>query len=316
VRYPPLASVLLLAACGGQGLHPGADRACRAAAADPAALRAHVEALATRFAPRDLDHPANLDRAAAFVADALRASGAAVSDQRYDVAGHGYRNVVARFGPDTPEILVVGAHYDTAGDQPGADDDASGVAGLVELARMLGADPPPLRVELVAFTLEEPPTFRTERMGSAVHARALAERGAKVRLMISLEMIGAFSDEEGSQRYPPLVGLFHPSAGSFIGVVGKWGQGGAVTDVASALRTASRLPVETLTAPAFVTGVDWSDHRSYWEHGWDAVMVTDTAFLRNARYHTAEDTPETLDYARMAEVVKGVHCAVQAAARR
>jgi Zn-dependent M28 family amino/carboxypeptidase len=211
---------------------------------------------------------------------------------------------------------VVGAHYDTAGDQPGADDNASGVAGLLDLARLLAEHPPPLRVELVAYTLEEPPAFRTERMGSAVHARALAQRGAKVRLMISVEMIGAFSDERGSQGYPPIIGLFYPSTANFIAVVAKWGQGGAVRAVASALRAASPLPVETLTAPRFVTGIDYSDHRSYWEHGYDAVMITDTSFFRNARYHTAEDTPDTLDYARMAEVVKGLHCAVQDVARR
>jgi hypothetical protein len=153
-------------------------------------------------------------------------------------------------------------------------------------------------------------------MGSAVHARALAQRGAKVRLMISVEMIGAFSDERGSQGYPPIIGLFYPSTANFIAVVAKWGQGGAVRAVASALRAASPLPVETLTAPRFVTGIDYSDHRSYWEHGYDAVMITDTSFFRNARYHTAEDTPDTLDYARMAEVVKGLHCAVQDVARR
>ncbi len=315
-RIRALVPVLLLAACGGGGVPPGAIASCRSAAVDPAALRSDVEALVTRFGPRDVDHPENLDRAAAFVAGALRAAGANVTEQTYRAADRAYRNVLAEIGPDTPERIVVGAHYDTAGDQPGADDDASGVAGLLELARLLAASRPPLRVELVAYTLEEPPSFATERMGSAVHARALAGAGAKVRLMISVEMIGAFSDAKGSQSYPPLAGAFHPSTGSFIAVVGRWGQGGAVRDVARALRAASPLPVETLTAPAFVTGVDFSDHRSFWAHGYDAVMVTDTAFFRNPRYHTAEDRPETLDYVRMAEVVKGLHCAVQAVARR
>jgi len=315
-RRLALSCAALLAACGGHRLRPGAEAPCLAPTVDPAALRVHVETLATRFAPRNFDHPANLDRAAAFLAGELRSAGAAVSEQTYDVEGRRYRNVVARFGPDTPEIVVVGAHYDTAGDQPGADDNASGVAGLLELARLLAAYPPPLRIELVAYTLEEPPSFRTAQMGSAVHARALAERGAKVRLMISVEMIGAFSDSEGSQEYPPVIGLFYPSAANFIAVVGKWGQGREVRAVASALRAASPLPVETLTAPTFVTGIDYSDHQSYWAHGYDAVMITDTSFFRNARYHTADDNPDTLDYARMAEVVKGLHCAVQDLARR
>jgi hypothetical protein len=169
---------------------------------------------------------------------------------------------------------------------------------------------------LAAYTLEEPPSFGTARMGSAVHARALAEGGAKVRLMISLEMIGAFSDADGSQAYPAIVEWLYPSKGNFVAVVGKWGQGGTVRDLAAGLRAASPLPVETLAAPPLLTGVDFSDHRNFWSHGYEAAMVTDTAFFRNPRYHTPDDRPDTLDYVRMAEVVKGVHCAVQAAARR
>jgi hypothetical protein len=311
-----LATLLALAACGGRRVPPDAIAPCRAAAVDPAALRSDVETLVTRFGPRDVDHPENLARAAAFVAGALRSAGAAVSEQTYRAADRDYRNVLAEVGPDTPERIVIGAHYDTAGDQPGADDDASGVAGLIALGRLLAASPPPMRVVLAAYANEEPPSFGTERMGSAVHARALADRGVRVRIMISLEMIGAFSDARGSQAYPAVVGWFHPSTGNFVAVVGKWGQGGAVRDVAAGMRAGSPLPLETLTAPTVFPGVDFSDHRSFWANGYDAVMVTDTAFFRNPRYHTPTDRPDTLDYARMAEVVKGVHCAVQAAARR
>ena len=125
-------------------------------------------------------------------------------------------------------------------------------------------------------------------------------------------MIGAFSDARHSQEYPAGLGLFYPDTGNFVAVAGKWGQGAAVSEVARALRVGSRLPVETLSAPSIVTGVDFSDHRSFWASGFEAVMVTDTSFYRNPRYHTAEDWPETLDYTRMAEVVKGLHCAVQA----
>jgi Zn-dependent M28 family amino/carboxypeptidase len=288
-------------------------QACGGVAVDQAALRAHVEALAGgQFAPRDFDHPENLDRAAGWIAEALNRTGATVREQAYQVDGRTYRNVLADFGPETPERIVVGAHYDTAGDQPGADDDASGVAGVLELARLLAERPPPCRVELAAWTLEEPPSFRSARMGSAVHAASLAAGGARVRLVISVEMIGAFSDARDSQSYPAGLGLFYPSTGNFIAVAGKWGQGAAVSEVARALRTGSRLPVETLSAPSFITGIDFSDHRSFWAHGYDAVMVTDTSFFRNERYHTTADRPETLDYVRMAEVVKGLHCAVQA----
>ncbi|HEX9052032.1 MAG TPA: M28 family peptidase [Anaeromyxobacter sp.] len=315
-RRALLPTALLLAACSGGRPPPDAVTACRAAPVDPVALRSDVEALVTGFGARDFDHPENLERAAAFVADALRTTGAKVTEQTYRAADRTYRNVLAELGPDTPERIVVGAHYDTAGDQPGADDDASGVAGLLALARLLRASPPPLKIVLAAYVNEEPPSFGTERMGSAVHARALANRGVRVRLMISLEMIGTFSDAKGSQAYPAVLGWFHPSTGNFVAVVGKWGQGGAVRGVAAGMRAGSPLPVETLSAPTFLPGVDFSDHRSFWGNGYEAVMVTDTAFFRNPRYHTAEDRPDTLDYARMAEVVKGVCCAVQAAARR
>jgi len=285
-------------------------------AVDPAVLRAQVEALSTRFGPRDFAHPENLDRAAAYLWDAFRAARLPVREQQYEVEGHTFRNLIAGIGPMTPERIIVGAHYDTAGEQPGADDNASGVAGVLELARLLRAAPPPLRVELAAWTLEEPPNFRTRRMGSAVHAARIARERTKIRLMIAVEMIGTFSDARGSQGYPPVLGLFYPSAGNFIAVVGQWGQGEYVGAVAEAMRAGSPLPVETLTAPAFVTGVDFSDHLSFWARGYPAVMVSDTAFFRNPRYHTADDRPETLDYVRMAEVVKGLHCAVQTLARR
>jgi hypothetical protein len=152
-------------------------------------------------------------------------------------------------------------------------------------------------------------------MGSAVHAASLARDGARVRLMISLEMIGFFSDAPRSQQFPaPGMSLVYPTTGNFIAVVGKLGQGDVVRSVARAMRAATTLPVESLAAPRMLPGVDLSDHRSYWDHGWDAVMVTDTAFYRNPNYHGPADTPETLDYARMADVVTGVLAAVHALA--
>jgi hypothetical protein len=296
---------------------PAAEAACRAAKVDEAALRVHVEALATRFLPRSAAHPKNLDAAAAYVEAALRATGADVTPQLYPAFSSVYRNVLASYGPDTSERIVVGAHYDAAGDDPGADDDASGVAALLELGRLLAASPPPLRVELAAYTLEEPPGFATESMGSVVHARSLKEADVRVRLMISVEMIGFFTDQPDSQSVP--VGArkqLYPTTGNFIAVVGRSGQRGMVSEIAGAMRIASAVPVETLVAPRSTPGVDLSDHRSFWDVDYPAVMVTDTAFFRNPHYHTPEDTPETLDYARMAEVVEGIHCAVQAVARR
>jgi hypothetical protein len=290
---------------------------CRAAQVDPELLRAHVRALAVELAPRDLAHPENLERAADHVAAALAAAGARVREQVFEVEGRRFRNVIGEVGPATAERIVVGAHYDAAAGTPGADDNASGVAGLVELARLLAAAPPPMRVELAAYTLEEPPAFATDAMGSVAHARRLAEDGVPVRLMIAIEMIGAFSDARGSQRYPtPVKKVVYPSQGNFIAVVGRLGDAGPVSEVAGALAEGRSLPVETIAAPAKLPGIDFSDHRSFWAEGFPAVMVTDTAFYRNARYHTADDTPDTLDYERMAEVVEGIACAVWAAAER
>jgi len=168
----------------------------------------------------------------------------------------------------------------------------------------------------VAYTLEEPPYYATPHMGSAVHAASLAQERVEVRAMISIEMIGYFSDAPRSQDFPAsILKLVYPTTGNFIAVVGKLGQGGLVRQVKRAMRGASPLPVESISAPAFVPGIDFSDHRNYWKHGYEAVMITDTSFYRNRNYHTMGDTPDTLDYRRMAQVVVGIDAAVRALAR-
>jgi Zn-dependent M28 family amino/carboxypeptidase len=285
---------------------------------DPRRLEADVRMLAETLAPRDYKRQDNLDRVAAYVAGQLGAAGARVTEQVYAVEGAGrYRNVIGSFGPDTGERVVVGAHYDAAGALPGADDNASGVAGLLELGRRLGAGgAPSARVDLVAFALEEPPYYDTPWMASHVHAAALRREGAAVRAMISLEMIGYFSDARGSQRLPhPVLRLVYPSTGNFIAVVGRLSDARLTRRVKRAMQGASAIDVYSMNAPAWVSGVDFSDQRSYWAQGYPAIMVTDTAFYRNDRYHTARDTPDTLDYRRMAEVVRGVHRAVLMLAR-
>ena len=288
-----------------------------AAGVEPARLETHVRALALDFFPRDYAHAENLDRAARYVAEEFARAGGAVTEQRFEAAGKTYRNVVARFGPGGGSRVIVGAHYDAAGELPGADDNASGVAGLLELARLLGRERPPAPVELVAFALEEPPFFRTRQMGSYVHASSLKAEGAAVRLMISLEMIGYFSDAPGSQQFPhPSLRALYPSEGNFISVVGTMGEAGAVRRVKAAMAGATPLPVYSINAPRSVPGVDFSDQLNYWDQGFDALMITDTAFYRNPNYHAASDTPDTLDYARMAMVVEGVYAAVLAEAAR
>jgi hypothetical protein len=282
---------------------------------DPAKLETHVRMLAEQIFPRDGSHPENLDRAADYIRLILANPNGRITEQSYNVRGHIYRNIIASFGPETHERIIVGAHYDAAGPKPGSDDNASGVAGLLELAFLLGNAPPPMRVDLVAYSLEE--YFRTKDMGSAIHAQSLKQQNISIRLMISLEMIGCFSDAPDSQAMPlPFIKPFYPSRGNFIAVVGSLSQWRAVRRVKSAMRSGSDLPVYSLNAPRSIPGIDWSDHINFWDAGYDAVMVTDTAFLRNTRYHTVNDTPDTLDYKRMAMVVHGVHAAVMDIAQK
>jgi Zn-dependent M28 family amino/carboxypeptidase len=280
--------------------------------AEPARLERHVRTLVAEFAPRDWTHADNLDRAATWLIDEYRKAGGRASEQTYLAVRRPYRNVIASFGPTEGPRIIVGAHYDGYEIFPAADDNASGVAGLLELARLLGAtETLRRRVDLVGFTLEEPPFYRTEWMGSRVHAASLKNEGVAVRAMICLEMIGYFSDKPDSQDLPhPLLRLFYPSKANFIAVVGRIGDGRLVRQVKSAMRGATNLGVYSMNAPTWVAGVDFSDHRSYWAFGYPAVMVTDTAFYRNDHYHTARDTPDTLDYRRMAKVVEGVYQAV------
>ncbi|HEV2708002.1 MAG TPA: M28 family peptidase [Pyrinomonadaceae bacterium] len=302
-----------------QPLLPGAQGRRREAAraADTARLSAHVRALSETFAPRDAAHTENLDRVADYLRAEFERAGAQVSEQPFRVGARTYRNVIASFGPPDAERVVVGAHYDTAGSQPGADDNASGVAGLLELARLVGHAPPTgARLDLVAYTLEEPPYFRSADMGSRVHADSLRSAGVRVRAMLSLEMIGYFSDAEESQQFPvALLKAFYPSRGNFITVVGRFGRGGLVRRVKRAMTGATELPVYSINAPRSVPGVDFSDHLNYWNVGYEAAMITDTAFYRNPHYHDSTDTADTLDYRRMASVVEGVHAAVLELAR-
>jgi Zn-dependent M28 family amino/carboxypeptidase len=314
-------ALLLLAVAGAMWLtQPVLSSGVRAAGGpepDRTRLERRVRHLVEGFHPRDGGHPENMRRAAAWIADELRATGAAVSEQEFPADGARYLNVIAAFGPATADVVAVGAHYDVAGEMPGADDNASGVSSLLELADLLPGANLSRRVELVAFANEEAPYFATPGMGSEVYARSLVENARRVRAMICLEMLGCFSDEPGSQQLPlgPLLKLLYPTRGNFIAVVGSAGGADIVRRVKRSMREASDLPVSSINAPAFVHGVDLSDHSSFWRRGLPAVMITDTAFYRNPRYHTEHDTPDTLDYSRMAGVVAGVRAAVLALAR-
>ncbi len=279
---------------------------------DPAKLREHVETLAHRFHPRDFLHPGNLDSCADYIALQFEKAGATVEFQPFTVAGKSFRNVIGRFHAGQGSRIVVGAHYDACGDTPGADDNASGVASLIELAVLLGRMPPTGEVKLVAYCLEEPPFFKTDLMGSAIHAKSIAGDKVRIQGVIVLEMVGFFDDQWGSQSYPmPLLRLIYPSRGNFIGVIGRWDQGDWVKTVKAGMKGRSDLPVYSIRAPLVVPGIDMSDHMNYWPFGIKALMVTDTAFLRNLAYHSFDDTPDRLDYTRMAQVVVAVFEAIR-----
>jgi hypothetical protein len=283
------------------------------ATASASRLESDVKALTGLPGFRCFERPRDLDRAADWAKSELMASGLPVEERSYGVGDQSFRYFVAHFGVEEAPVLVVGAHYDVYGEQPGADDNASAVAGLLELARMLDRHQPELshRLELALWPLEEPPNFRTPAMGSAVHASSLAHLGVEVSGMICLEMLGFFSDEPGSQSYPaPGMGLLYPSRGDFIAVVGNGSSWWFTRRVKARMAGATDLLVRSINAPTLVPGVDFSDHVNFWHHGWNTVMITDTAFYRNPNYHQMSDTPDTLDYERMAKVVTGLYAAI------
>ncbi len=279
-----------------------------------ARLRRDVEALALRIGPRDLAvHPAALRTAADYVVGELEAAGYAVRRHPYEVDGTTVDNLDAELpGAERPaEVLVVGAHYDSVPTTPGADDNASGVAALLEIARLL-ADARPVRsIRFVAFVNEEPPHFKQPTMGSLVYARACAARNEEVVGALVLETLGFYDDRPGSQSYPLPLGLFYPDRGDFVAFVGNLASRPLVQRTVEHFRALARFPSEAIAAPAFVPGVDFSDHWSFWQAGYPALMVTDTAFYRSDHYHEPSDTPATLDMPRLARVTVGLAAVVE-----
>ncbi len=270
-------------------------------------LRGHVVALAGEIGERNLEHYDALERARTYVANALSAAGWAVLDQAYEFGGEMFHNVEAARSDDAePPEIVVGAHYDSVEGSPGANDNASGVALLIELARAMRDRPSPRAVRFVAFVNEEPPYFNDGRgMGSVEYVRRLSDPG-HVRAMLSLETVGYYRDEPGTQQFPAGIGALYPDRGDFVGFVGNLRSRALVRDVVRSFRAVATIPSEGAALPESVPGVGWSDHRSFWAAGIPALMVTDTAPFRDPAYHRATDTPERLDYERMARVVDGL----------
>jgi Zn-dependent M28 family amino/carboxypeptidase len=272
------------------------------------ALRSDIHQLAGVIGERNLFRYKQLVEAAAYIRAAFTNSGYEVHRHPYQVAGQTCENIeVQRVGTEKPhDILVVGAHYDSVQGSPGANDNATGVAALLALARTMADIRPLCTVRFVAFTNEEPPLFQGPYMGSHLYAKRCRERSENIRLMLSLETIGCYSDEPRSQSYPFPFGLFYPSTANFIAFVSNMENAPLVKQLLTAFRHHARFPSEGGALWEWIPGVAWSDHWSFWRAGYPAVMVTDTAPNRYAHYHTAADTPDKLDFPRMARVVWGL----------
>ena len=272
-----------------------------------ASLKRDVAELAGRIGDRNTDRPEALREAAAYLESQL-APAAAVSRQTFTAGGVSCDNleIELRGGSEPGEIVIVGAHYDSVPGCAGANDNASGVAGLLALARSLAKTSPARTLRFVAFTNEEPPHFQTPEMGSRVYAARCRQRGERVAGMLSLETIGCYSDEKGSQHYPPPFGLFYPSEGNFIAFVGNLSSRDLVRRCIRVFREKAAFPSEGGALPSITPGVGWSDHESFWREGYAALMVTDTAPFRYPHYHTAGDTPDKVDTDRAARVVGGL----------
>ncbi len=271
-------------------------------------LRGHVERLADTIGERNVWTPEALEAAARYVESVFTDVGG--SPRRLPVPGR--IDTLVNVEMELPgtslaeEIVVVGAHYDSVAGCPGANDNASGVAAVLECARLLRDSGPARTVRLVAFVNEEPPFFQTSAMGSLVYARAARQRGDRIVAMLSLETVGCYSDAPGSQQYPPPLGFFYPRQGDFIGFVGNVRSRALVRRCIGSFREHTPFPSEGAAVPGFLTGIGWSDHWSFWQAGYRGVMVTDTAPFRYAHYHRPSDTPDKLDYGRMARVVAGI----------
>jgi Zn-dependent M28 family amino/carboxypeptidase len=266
-----------------------------------------VEYLSVKIGDRHLWEEGSLNKAADYIESVFTSSGYAVWRQTYSCYGQSVSNLIAEKSGRDKEVVIIGAHYDTVPGSPGADDNASAVAGLLELARLSQESSDKKPLVFSAFVNEEPPCFGSPNMGSMVYAKHLKEQRIPVEVMVSLEMIGYFS-EKRIQTYPlPGMGLVYPKTGDYIGVVGNFHSSKYVSFFKKGIRKHSNINARSLTAPEFFGGINLSDNYAFWRHGYRAVMVTDTSFFRNRNYHQETDTIDTLNFDRMAEVVKGLY---------
>jgi hypothetical protein len=275
------------------------------------ALRAElvrdVQTLASEIGERNVIHYRELTAAAEFIERSFADAGLRSRRDTYEVDGQPCHNIEAEVPGQSPEAIVIGAHYDSVVGAPGANDNGSGVAAVLALARRFAGQPTARTLRFVAFVNEEPGHFQTELMGSWVYASRCKSRGDRIAGMLSLETIGCFFKEPRSQNYPiPALGMIYPDRGNFIAFVGDLSSRKLVRKAIARFRQHATVPSEGAVLPASVPGVGWSDHWSFWQHGYPALMVTDTAPFRYPHYHQRSDTPDQLDYDAMTRVVSGV----------
>lgn len=274
---------------------------------DTLSIKNHLKNIIDTDTPRNYKNLKSLNYVADYIYKDFEKYADTVYYQTYILRNVEYKNVVCVFGEQNLKSIIVGAHYDVCGDQDGADDNATGVVGLLELAKKLKGQDLQYRIELVAYTLEEPPYFRTQAMGSYIHAKSLSESKRDVYGMFCLEMIGYFDDAKKSQKYPlGILSLIYGNRGNYITLVNKLSKGKFSRKFNKKFKKQKLIRTKKFTAPAKLPGIDFSDHLNYWHFGYSAMMITDTAFYRNKNYHETTDTMETLDLARMAKVIESV----------
>jgi len=272
------------------------------------AIKYQLDTIVTRDGFRNYKDTAVLSAVGLYIENEFKKHTNQVYRQNYIVSNKEYFNVVGLIGDTTKPRIIVGAHYDVCDTLPGADDNGTGVVGLLQVMEQLKNDTEgKYCFEIVAYTLEEPPFFATEYMGSFIHAESLNKRNVDVFGMVSLEMIGYFSDEKKSQRYPlNFLRFFYGNVGDYITVVRKINKGPFARRFSSKYKRSDKIRTKKFTGPKALQGIDFSDHRNYWHFEYDAIMLTDTAFYRNSNYHRKSDTIDKIDFERMAAVIDGV----------
>jgi Zn-dependent M28 family amino/carboxypeptidase len=276
-------------------------------------IKRHIKVLAVDIGERNYIQYQNLERTADYIKGEFKSLGFKPEEQIYHIEDRPYRNIIATQSGLTKKdkIIIVCAHYDTVWGSPGADDNASGVAGLLELARLLQKNNFEKTIKFIATTNEEPPFFMSMDMGSYKYAQEARRKNEDIEVVLCLESIGFYSDKKGSQVYPPIFNLFYPDKGNFIALVSNLSSARFLNRIVKEFKKTSDLPAEHLSAPIFLAqAISFSDNWSFWQFGYKAVMITDTAFYRNPYYHTQEDTPEKLDYKSMSKVIEGLYNAL------